>query len=138
MKTKTQEFFDRFQHIVIILFIAKRDKKDERVQEYKKKEEELMQEINNSDVQEIFMNLLIAEYKEMYYESIFFPHFKHDEYLHMEELERVILEYYGENVFYEHEHDPTHFMYDDGKHHYMFYERVEHDGRSIFDELIDD
>jgi hypothetical protein len=136
MKAKTQEFFDEFTSNTIVLFIAKRDQKNERVQEFKKKEEELIDKINNSNVWEIFMNLLIAEYKEMVYESIYFPHFYHDEYLHMEEMERIICEYYGEDTLYDHYHDPTHFMFDDGIHHYMFYEMVEKYDRCILEEEI--
>ncbi len=137
LKAKTQELYDEVDHNTIILFIAKRDQNDERVEEFKKKEEELMEKIkNNSDVCEIFMNLLIAEYKEMVYESIYFPYFYHDEYLHMEEMERIICEYYGEDTLYDHYHDPTHFMFDDGMHHYMFYEMVEKYDRCILDEEI--
>ena len=134
LKEMTQRYFDQFDSNTISIFCAKHNKQYERVVELKTKEEALMNEIFNSEVSDIFCDLLIAEYKEMYYESIYFPHFEHGEMLHMEEYERIILEYYGENTLWEHEHDPTHFMYDDGNHHYMFYDMIEKRGFYILDE----
>jgi hypothetical protein len=134
LKEKTQKYFDAFDSNTVSIFCAKNNKKDDRVTELKQKEESLMQEIMNSEVGDIFCNLLIAEYKELLYASINYPHFEHAEMLHMQEYERIILEYYGENTLWEHEHDPTHFMYDDGKHFYMFYQMVEINGHYILDQ----
>ena len=134
LKNMTQRYFDQFDSNTISLFCAKHNKQEERVAELKTKEEALMNEIINSEVSEIFCNLLIAEYKEKYYEYIYFPYFEHMEVLHMEEYERIILEYYGENTLWEHEHDPTHFMYDDENHHYMFYDMIEVMGYYILDD----
>ena len=142
VKREAQALFDRFDSNTISLFIARRDEKTTLMQELEEKEKAIMDEVFNSSISDIFMNMLIAEYKEQVYESIFFPYFEHDEYLHMQENERIIIQYYGEDTLYEHQHDRTHFMFDDGKHFYMFHEMIECKGESIFDynddDLVDD
>jgi hypothetical protein len=134
LKEKTQKYFDEFDSNTISIFCARHNKEEIRVRELKEKEEKLMTEIMNSEVSDIFCKLLIAEYKEMLYESIYYPYFEYAEMLHMEEYERIIMEYYGENTLWEHEHDPSHFMYDDDKHSYMFFEMIESKGFYILDE----
>ena len=56
----------------------------------------------------------------------------------MKENQRIIIEYYGEDELYNHYHDPLHFLFNDEKHHYMFFFMVEGYGESIFDDDEDD
>lgn len=136
LKNTTQEYFDEFDKNTISLFFAKNKNDTGLIKQYKEKEEQMMDKIiKNENIRDIFEKLLIAEYKEKVYESINFPHFEYAEMLHMEEYKRIILEYYGENTLWEHEHEPAHFMFNDGKHFYMFYEMVEVNGGYILDQL---
>lgn len=136
LKNATQAYFDEFDNNTISLFFAKNKNDTALIKQYKENEEHLMDKIiKTENISDIFEKLLIAEYKEKVYESINFPHFEYAEMLHMEEYKRIILEYYGENTLWEHEHDPTHFMFNDGKHFYMFYEMVEVNGDYILDQL---
>jgi hypothetical protein len=136
LKNATQAYFDEFDKNTISLFFAKNKNDTALIKQYKETEEHLMDKIIKTDnIRDIFEKLLIAEYKERVYESINFPHFEYTEMLHMEEYKRIIIEYYGENTLWEHEHDPTHFMFNDGKHFYMFYEMVEVYGDYILDQL---
>jgi hypothetical protein len=135
LKNTTQKYFDEFDKNTISLFFAKNKNDTALKKQYKENEELLMEKIiKTENIRDIFEKLLIAEYKEKVYESINFPYFEYAEMLHMEEYKRIILEYYGENTLWEHEHDPTHFMFDDGKHFYMFYEMVEVNGDYILDQ----
>jgi hypothetical protein len=130
IKNKINEFFDILNNNTIKLLFAKNR---ENLYQY---EIEIMRNIKNSDIECLFRNLLIAEFKEKVYECIYFPHVKKIEVDHTFELKRIIINYYGEDILFEHIHDPTHFIFENQ--FYMFYEMIEAKGRNILDEWYDD
>lgn len=133
LKFMTQEYFDQIESNMVTMICAEKRKQLNIIVDCQKKEDEMMQEINKSKIACVFKNLLIAEYKEMVYESIYYPHFDDFDADRLCELERMVLNYYGQEELDNHVHDPSHYMFDDDRHFYMFYEMVESKGRKILD-----
>lgn len=138
MRSETQAYFDKVHKNMINMIRANNNNDTNKIHLCQQKEKELMQEICTSSVADIFQNLLIAEYKELVYESIYFPHFDRLDMLQTCELKRMILNYYGQEILDNHMHDPLHPMFNDDKHFYMFYEMVEKHGKTIFNHSIAD
>lgn len=138
MRTRTQAYFNNIEsNMVSIVFAHDESKKSD----FLNKEEKMMRDIMASPYADTFQLLLLAEYKERVYESIYYPHMDKADFDMMSELERLVLKYYGQQKLDDHEHDPQHAMFNDGKHFYMFYEMVESKGKKILkvaDEQYDD
>jgi hypothetical protein len=138
MKAETQKYYDMFLENTINLMRSKHRGDEEGVTKFANEEARLLCEIKNSMVSDLFENLLISEFKEQIYEVMRFPYMTMLDTDLACEIEKIILENYGENALYEHTFDPMHFIYNDGKHHYMFYHMVEVNGDSILDEWYDE
>jgi hypothetical protein len=138
MKKDTEKYLNMVDVNSYRILCCEKNKEPENQLEHKQKEEKMMEEIKASPIATLFTMLLIAEFKELVYESIFFPHFDQYDNDRMCGLERVIKTYYGDDVLENHIHDPEHFLFNDGRHHYMFYERYEAHGTKILDVDIDD
>jgi hypothetical protein len=89
---------------------------------------------NDMEVQESFSRLLVAEFKELVYNSKYDPCF--------EKIEDDIMTVYENIVPVEdalnHKHDPTHYMFSEKPYWYSFYEMLECNGGSVFDDVSDD
>jgi hypothetical protein len=137
-KVQTQRYYDLVLSNTIELLKAKNRNQEDNIAKYSCKEAELMKAIRDSPVSNLVQDLIISEFKEQIYEVMRFPYMTELDTDLAYEMERLILEYYGENSLYEHFFNPAHFIYNDGKHHYLFYHMVEVNGDSILDEWYDD
>jgi hypothetical protein len=104
--------------------------------EYYQKLHELLGEIYSSseEIQDCFINMIIAEYKELIYGNLYDPTFEYATYQILMEYENIL---YSDDILYEmlwsHEHDHMHYMfYKDGK-VYMFFELLERKGYYVLD-----
>lgn len=131
-------YYDKIFSNIIEHLKAKNRKNEDNIAVYSCKEAELMKEIRASPLSNLVQDLIISEFKEQVYEVMRFPYISALDIDLAYEMERLILEYYGENSLFEHFFNPMHFIYNDGKHHYMFYHMVEVNGESILDEWYDD
>jgi hypothetical protein len=138
LKEQTEAYFDLLHKNTVDLLRAKHRVQTEPITKFSEEEANLIHEIQASAVSDLFQDLLMSEFKEQLYEMMNFPHVSFLDTEYMYELERIVIEYYGENSMYEHVFDPSHFLYDDGKHHYMFYHFVEVNGDSILDQWYND
>jgi hypothetical protein len=138
LKEQTEAYFDLLHKNTIDLLRAKHRKETENIAKFSEEEAKLIREIQTSDVSDLFQDFLMSEFKEQLYEMMNFPHVSFLDTEYMYELERIVMEYYGENSLYEHVFVPSHFLYDDGKHYYMFYHFVEVNGNSILDQWYND
>ncbi len=93
---------------------------------------------SNEEIQDAFIRLFLAEYKELVYGSLHVPHFERIETDILAIYENIIAqnkEYYD---VYNHWHDPTHYMFVDKKYMYDFYDAFESKGMSVFDEEFEE
>jgi peroxiredoxin len=88
----------------------------------------------NDAVSDAFKMLTISEYKEQIYNSINDPTFEMVEMDILYTLDEIINENPELFDVYNHQHDPSHFIFEDRKVEYSFYEQVEKDGGYILDE----
>lgn len=105
--------------------------------------EELQNKINailnevytrNDAISDAFKMLAIAEYKELVFHSIFDPTFERIESEILHNLDKIIDDNCAFFDVYNHHHNALHFMFDDKKCVYSFYELVEKHGQhSILD-----
>jgi hypothetical protein len=132
-KVQVQEYFNILDYNIMNILFAKNDNDNEVVSNLYLNEIEIIRMIQNSNNENIFINFLIAEFKERAYECIYYRNISIVEKAYSKELERIILDNYGENTLLTHRHDPSHFMYDDRQNFYMFYEMIENNGLYILD-----
>jgi hypothetical protein len=92
--------------------------------------------ITNEEILDGLKRLLIANFKELVYESMYFPHFTDEESDEMQEYFELIKRHFGENAAYNHVHDPSHYLFSGEPCYYMFYYYVEIKGTSIMDHSI--
>ncbi len=138
LKEQTEAYFDLLHKNTIDLLRAKHREDTENIAKFSEEEAKLIREIQTSAVSDLFQDFLMSEFKEQLYEMMNFPHVSFLDTEYMYELQRIVMEYYGENSLYEHVFNPSHFLYDDGKHYYMFYHFVEVNGDSILDQWYND
>lgn len=136
IKEKANQFFDELNSAIISLAFAKNKNDSKKVDICQNKIESILDNVHNNcdtNTSDAFTRLLMAEYKEQVYESIFHPHFDRMDYDVLCEYDLLIESKPDLYTPYDHIHDPTHFMFDDGKHYYSFYEMMEKDGSKILD-----
>jgi hypothetical protein len=135
-KYSAEHLYDKFHSAVISLVFAK-DKDDKDKQESsKEKIVNVFDVLNNSsdEVYDYFCMLLMAEYKEMIFNSICDPTFENVEADILEEYDSIIDN--DENLYYiaqEHYHDPNHVVFQNKPSCYSFYYMAEAKGLNIIE-----
>lgn len=132
MNNKVKELFNVLNSNTIKLLYAKKSNNNTEIELYKNEEKIIINKIKSSELQEIFINYLISEYKEKIYESVYFIHQSNVDLQYILELKRIIKENYSDEILTNHIHDYNNTIYDKRK--YMFYEMIEKEGRKILDE----
>lgn len=131
-----RSMFNKFDRNLISIVFAKAGTDKDKLNAHWKIHNEILASVNQTDeeFQECFFDLVVSEYKEYLYKNLFDPCF--------EIIERDIMLEYGEfidskeelqEILFNHRHDPTHFLFNDGKAPYDFYEIVESRGYSILE-----
>lgn len=139
IKHRVQSIFNEFNDSSIKYVFAKRNNDIDIMNLCIDNELKIIQIVkNDKNIVDIFINLLIAEYKELVYGSIFYPHFDKYEYEILNYFEQTIAQHFSDQgnhitLLRNHTHDPTHFMFNDGMHFYMFHEMIESKGMKIID-----
>jgi hypothetical protein len=139
IKHRVQDLFNKLNDSALKYLFAKQRNDNDTMNLCIDKELDIIQIVKNEkEIVDIFINLLIAEYKELVYGSRFYPHFDKYEYGLLDYFEQTIAQHFTSDGDYEkllrdHTHDPTHFMFDDGMHFYMFHEMIESKGTKIID-----
>ena len=128
---KVKKLFNTLNSNTIKLLYAKKNNNNE-LELYKNEEKKIINEIKNSELEKMFINYLISEYKEKIYESVYFIHQTNVDLQYISELKRIIKENYSDEILINHIHDYNNIIYDNRK--YMFYEMIEKEGRKILDE----
>jgi hypothetical protein len=136
-----EKFYKELESNIISIVFAKKNADFEKKLICENKIIEIMDDVYNSndDIKDCFRRLLVAEYKEKIYWSIYdckFDSIEHGilvEYDIFFESDSTLY-----NVLMEHLHDPTHYMFSENNPFYSFYEMVESKGLSIFDKYNDD
>lgn len=87
--------------------------------------------VRDDELSDAFIRLMMAEYKEMIFDSIYDPSLLDIDLYILDEYDQIIID--NEELFdpYNHYHDPTHYMFADTEYVYSFYELCEKDGHSI-------
>ena len=138
MMTKVQHALHLYKELhsnIITNVFAKKNKDTQKMQESDNKIQSILESVYQVDeeTKDIFMRQLISEYKENVYESVYDPCYeavemdilcKYDSIMDTDKLYTELCN---------HEHDPTHFMYEEGGGYYDFYDRIEKNGGSVLE-----
>jgi hypothetical protein len=100
------------------------------------KQQAIFDSITNEEILDGLKRLVIADFKELVYESMYFPYFTDQERMEMQGYCELIKHHFGENAAYNHVHDPSHHIFSGEPCYYMFYYYVEIKGTSIMDHSI--
>jgi hypothetical protein len=119
------------KNVIKLMFAKDEESKDLLLQ----KQQAIFDSISKDEILDGLRRLVIADFKEMVYESIYFPYFTDQESDEMQEYFELIERHFGENAAYNHVHDPTHYIFSGEPCYYMFY-NVEIKGESIMDHSI--
>lgn len=97
------------------------------------KKEDILERMYSSsdDIQDCFKRIIMATYKELIYCNKTDDVFSHATYDMMLEYKKIV---YDNEEFYDpynHEHDPRHYIFADGKRCYLFYELFEKHGYNL-------
>ena len=118
-----------FDNNISFIVFSKLSEHYDNVQYTSTEEIRIIEMINkNEKVKKAFSNLLISEYKELVYNSIFDPY--HDTfYDKLIEYERFLAENYSNNDIIDHKYDTTYLL--KNKKYYLYYEMIEKHGKNI-------
>lgn len=134
MNNKVKELFYILHSNTIKLLYAKKNNNNNEVEIYENEEKIILNKIKKSELEEMFLNYLISEYKEKIYESVYFIHQNNVDLQYISELKRIIKENYCKvhNILIDHIHDYNNIIYNNRT--YMFYEMIKKKGKKILDE----
>jgi hypothetical protein len=135
-KHDVQKLFKEFDSNIVSLVFAIMNDDTNKIVACEQKKEEFFNRIYELDeeTQDCFFRLLIANYKEYIYGNLCDPAFSGIEFRILSEYDKLIsADDYIFNIAYNHEHDPTHYLFNDGQNYFQFYEFVERKGYYIMD-----
>jgi hypothetical protein len=117
-------------------FVNTKSTSEIQTHEYHQKLHKILGEIyaSSEEIQDCFINTIIAEYKELIYCNLCDPTFEYASYQILIEYENIL---YSDDILcdmlWNHEHDPTHYMFYTDSKVYMFFELLERKGYYILD-----
>lgn len=128
-------YYEELDSAIISLTFAKNKNDTQKIETSLSKIEDILSKVHNHCEPEMadgFTQLLMAEYKERVYESIFHMHFDKIDYDILCEYDDLITSRPHLYDPYNHIHDPSHFIFVD-KRFYSFYEMFEVNDLKILD-----
>ena len=140
-KATAERLYSELDSNIISVVFAKKNGDFEKQLTCENKVCEILDEVYNSsdDINDCFYRLLVAEYKEKIYWSIYDCKVDSIDYDILREYDMLFKSddtLY--NILMEHYHDSSHYMFRESNPFYSFYEMVESKGLSILDEYNED
>jgi len=140
-KATAERLYNELDNNITSVVFAKKNGDHEKQLVCENKILEILDTVHNSsdDIADCFYRLLVAEYKEKIYWSIYDCDVEPIEYDILREYDMLFdSDESMYNILIEHYHDPTHYMFSETNPFYSFYEMVESKGLSILDEYNND
>jgi hypothetical protein len=136
IKDTVNQLYKELDSAIISLTFGKMNEDDDTIKASQNKIDKTLRKVYNGDDEtfDAFVRLVLAEYKEKIYDNIYDACYDNVEGKILMEYHQLITEDAHLYDVHNHQHDPTHYMFNDDKHFYSFYEMVESNGGSILEE----
>ena len=137
IKDKVNNVYKMFFSTIISIAFAQAQGDLAKKEAKEKEQTEILSQIQTDEENDCFDRLLMAEFKEEMYECDNAAKFTHQDALVLWKFQDFVRDNYDPDFVYYHEHDPTHYMFDDDCHYYSFYEMKECYGENTLEEWVE-